>query len=463
MALDGTEVLYVIPLTDIGSLSPTAEETTTQAIANLGFSGTITQNVTISSHSFGLSGNISAPAWTTSGIRYKNVAATLTDTTSSGTVSTAYTDIWGGNTIAASSATTFTNYYGSYFKVPVAGSNVTLTNNYALVADSIHIPNAASTPANGFSLGFNQVAGSTFIVRPSANGFTGTGTVTTNGTTAVVGVGTAFREEFSPGDTITVSGETQTVRSITNDTNLVTTTWTGSFSGSAFTVGNQGLTWTMFRNGNFRNNASVDSSNGATVLTIAKTQKDLALNTVLGTYNNSVTATSADTSTTAYTLEVFATIAANNTKNWTSGSPALSAVLGSINITAGATGTLNTGSASFFQVVNSASGFTITKGIGVNVGNPLITGTCTNYCGVYIAGSNTNVTNVCGLSIGSNPAPTGNYAIYDDTARAWSMTGTLSLGTLQLGNAYVATPPTCTGYVTLKDSTGTTYKVLVST
>lgn len=34
---------------------------------------------------------------------------------------------------------------------------------------------------------------------------------------------------------------------------------------------------------------------------------------------------------------------------------------------------------------------------------------------------------------------------------------------LKLGNAYVATPPTCTGYVTLKDSAGTTYKVLVGT
>lgn len=31
---------------------------------------------------------------------------------------------------------------------------------------------------------------------------------------------------------------------------------------------------------------------------------------------------------------------------------------------------------------------------------------------------------------------------------------------LKLGNAYVATPPTCTGYVTVKDSTGTTYKLL---
>lgn len=34
---------------------------------------------------------------------------------------------------------------------------------------------------------------------------------------------------------------------------------------------------------------------------------------------------------------------------------------------------------------------------------------------------------------------------------------------LTLGNAYVATPPTCTGYVTLKDVNGVTYKVLVST
>jgi hypothetical protein len=34
---------------------------------------------------------------------------------------------------------------------------------------------------------------------------------------------------------------------------------------------------------------------------------------------------------------------------------------------------------------------------------------------------------------------------------------------LKLGNAYVATPPTPTGYITLQDSTGTTYKVAVST
>ncbi len=42
--------------------------------------------------------------------------------------------------------------------------------------------------------------------------------------------------------------------------------------------------------------------------------------------------------------------------------------------------------------------------------------------------------------------------------------GTIILGgALKLNNAYVATPPTCSGYVTIVDSGGTTYKVMVST
>src|SRR4051812_32549434 len=66
--------------------------------------------VNITSESFGLTGAISgAGIFGTSGIRYKNVASTLTDTTSSGTVATNYTNVFGNNTLAASSATTITN------------------------------------------------------------------------------------------------------------------------------------------------------------------------------------------------------------------------------------------------------------------------------------------------------------------------------------------------------------------
>lgn len=93
-------------------------------------------NFTLSASPLVISGNINAAAWTTSGIRIKGVPGTLTDTTSSGTVATAYTDVLGGNTIAASSATTFTNYVSQYIKDPVAGTNVTLTNKWAVGGDS---------------------------------------------------------------------------------------------------------------------------------------------------------------------------------------------------------------------------------------------------------------------------------------------------------------------------------------
>lgn len=98
---------------------------------------TSTAVLTISGNSLVMSGNQSAAAWTTNGLRLKGSPATLTDTSSSGTVAAAYTNVLGGNTIAASSATTFTNYFEGYFKDPVAGANVTLTNKWALGADSL--------------------------------------------------------------------------------------------------------------------------------------------------------------------------------------------------------------------------------------------------------------------------------------------------------------------------------------
>ena len=92
-----------------------------------------------------LSGNVSAAAWTTSGIGLRTVARTLTDTSSSGTVATAYTNVLGGNTVAASSATTFTNYFNTYINSPIAGTNVTLTNAWALGADSLRVNGASAS------------------------------------------------------------------------------------------------------------------------------------------------------------------------------------------------------------------------------------------------------------------------------------------------------------------------------
>lgn len=131
--------------------------------------GSTTHNgaVVIAGASFGLSGNISAPAWTTAGVRYKNISATLTDTTSSGTVAAARTDNFGGNTIAASNATTYTNYYSAYFSAPTPGTNVTFTNKSAIGADSISINGQAQSTfalaVNGTSNFTGNITGNLLI------------------------------------------------------------------------------------------------------------------------------------------------------------------------------------------------------------------------------------------------------------------------------------------------------------
>ena len=117
--------------------APPLDQTAAFAFSNLG-------QTSVVGASFGLSGNFTA-ALTTNGTRYKNAAATITDnTTAAGTVAVAYTDIWGGNTIATGgNAITVTNYYGSYFKAPVAGSGITFTHSYALGADSLNVTGAS--------------------------------------------------------------------------------------------------------------------------------------------------------------------------------------------------------------------------------------------------------------------------------------------------------------------------------
>jgi hypothetical protein len=67
---------------------------------------------------------------------------------------------------------------------------------------------------------------------------TRTGTVTLNGTTSVVGSGTAFGSEFSVGDVIEVNNEARRIASISNDTSLTV--------GSAFTQSATGQVYTGY-------------------------------------------------------------------------------------------------------------------------------------------------------------------------------------------------------------------------
>lgn len=145
--------------------------------------GTTTHNggVTVAGAPFTLSGNQSVAAWTTNGVRIKGVTGTLTDTTSSGTVAAAYTDVLGGNTIAASSATTYTHYTSLYAKAAVTGTNVTFTNAWALGADSLRI--GTSNQLSVTAAGVLSVNGAATFNSTAAFGSTAsfTGAVTLTG------------------------------------------------------------------------------------------------------------------------------------------------------------------------------------------------------------------------------------------------------------------------------------------
>jgi len=154
---------------------------------------TFTGPLVVSSTSFGLSGNISASGiFGTNGIRYKNVAATLNDTTSSGTIATNYADLWGGSTLTATGSTTITNNFGSYFKVPICSTNVTCTNNRALGADSAQFGGTSGVDilSTGSSLGLGASA-SYELRNVAASGTVPTLLPTKQSTTAGIGADTS--------------------------------------------------------------------------------------------------------------------------------------------------------------------------------------------------------------------------------------------------------------------------------
>lgn len=101
------------------------------------------------------SGAVSSTAWTTSAIRVRWGSATVTDTSSTGTVPAVYIDAHKAPTIAAQNAgVTFTNAFTVYCENPVAGSNVTLGSAWALGADSLKVNgNATATTFTGADAG----------------------------------------------------------------------------------------------------------------------------------------------------------------------------------------------------------------------------------------------------------------------------------------------------------------------
>jgi hypothetical protein len=199
-----------------------------------------TNSATVSGGSLTFSGNITAPAWTTTGIRHISVGATLTDTTSTGTVTNAYTNTFGGNSIAATNATTFTNYGTMFVNTPTAGTNVTITNPWSIITSGnilvrgsiIDSTTTISAFPTATSITLGNATGATLTLNP--------GTLVGANTTQNVFNTVATTVNAFGSSTLTTIGATSSATLTLNPGTISTSVTSGSLA-----LFNTGLTGTL--------------------------------------------------------------------------------------------------------------------------------------------------------------------------------------------------------------------------
>ncbi len=134
--------------------------------------GAIAVGTTATSSLFTLGGSRSASAWGVNGINFQTVAATYNDSTSSGTVANNMVNSFGIPTLTSTAAVTYTNAATVYIAGnPIPGTNVTITNPYALIVNG-------NTSIAGAVTGttFNAISGTiqNAVFSGSGNGYIGT-------------------------------------------------------------------------------------------------------------------------------------------------------------------------------------------------------------------------------------------------------------------------------------------------
>lgn len=174
---------------------------------------TVTGNITQTNPGMGISttgtftrsGAVSATAWTTAGVGMKIPTATYTDTsTASGTQTSSYIHSMAAPALAFSNAVTVTNAATLFVAAPTAGSNATLTNPYAILANgNVQVNGNISTTGNITAANFSgnisitgNVTGTssnvTLVAGAYSTTFDNTGTATLPGNLTIGGIAPGY-------------------------------------------------------------------------------------------------------------------------------------------------------------------------------------------------------------------------------------------------------------------------------
>lgn len=257
-------------------------------------------------------GNISAAAWTNTGIKIRQTAVTLTDTSSSGTVVQNYINVFGGHVIAATNPTTYTTVVGNFYTAPTAGTNVTFTNVLAAYYQGNALFDGDLTIGPNVSLAKIYVTGNNSRtawgvngagIRWAASTYTDTTSSGSVGNTAVHGIAATT---VAASNTVTYTNlSTLRLASPTAGTNVTIT------NAYALYCAGDILTTTSLTVGSTTALASIFSVAGSSSLS-SWTTSGACLRTVAGTYTNTSTATSGTAATAMMHTFGTHTIAATN-------------------------------------------------------------------------------------------------------------------------------------------------------
>lgn len=236
---------YYVNGTNVLNATTLGSGVTSSSLTSFGSSPTLsgasfTNGATVSGSSLTFSGNISAPAWTTSGIRHISIGATLTDTTSIGTVANAYTNTIGGNTIAATNTTTFTNYSTMFINTPTAGTNVTITNPWSIITAGNILINGSKIDSTATISAFPTATSITLGNATSATLTLNPGTLVGANTTQNVFNTVATTVNAFGSSTLTTIGATSSATLTLNPGTISTSVTSGSLA-----LFNTGLTGTL--------------------------------------------------------------------------------------------------------------------------------------------------------------------------------------------------------------------------
>ena len=252
-------------------------------------------------------GNLSQTSWSTTGIAFRNLASTFTDTTSTGTQAAKYVNIFDAPIVNHTNSVTVTDFVNLYVAAPTSGTNTTATNSWALLSNGRIKATGIDLQGANANTVISPTGTGTVAIQPAGTLTLGNASATTTFASSIIQAnGTNQSISFSPSGTGAITLSSGAAGTINNMSIGATTKSTGAFTTltadtttlddireTVFAIGNSGATTltpnaangsvqTITATGNFTLSAFTSPVSGQTI-TFIITQDGVGSKTLTST------------------------------------------------------------------------------------------------------------------------------------------------------------------------------------